>query len=49
MHLGELSEAYQVMLEGVRTDPDDEILQEDLKKAERELEIAWLEQLYEVT
>lgn len=37
--------AYQAYLEAVRLDPDNEQLQEDLLKARRAVEVAWLERL----
>ena len=41
--LSELSSAYQAQLELLRTDPDNLQLQEDLAKAKRAIEIAWME------
>lgn len=35
-------EAYQAMLEGVRANPDDEELREDLERAEVERDVAFL-------
>jgi hypothetical protein len=35
-------EAYQAYLEGHRADPDDEHLWEDLQKAKRAMQLAWL-------
>lgn len=43
MTLSEATEAYQAQLEGHRLDPDCEELWEDLLRARRALEIAWLE------
>lgn len=37
------TEAYQAYLEGVRAHPDDEQLAQDLNRARRAMEIAWLE------
>lgn len=45
--LAELTEAYQVQLEAVRAHPFNDHLEEDLKKAERELEIALIERDWE--
>jgi len=45
--LGELTEAYQVYVEGVRNDPDNEELYEDMLRAKTALEIAWLNELSE--
>lgn len=36
------TEAYQVMLEGHRLDPDDEQIYEDMLKAKARMETAWL-------
>lgn len=43
MTLGELSEAYQAYLEGHRAYPDDDELYEDLLRARKALEVAWLD------
>lgn len=42
MNLSEATEAYQVQLETARIHDDEEVA-EDLIKARREMEIAWLE------
>lgn len=42
--LSEETEAYQALLEGVRAYPEDELLREDLERARRTMEIAWLEE-----
>lgn len=42
MTLAEATEAYQAYLEGVRAYPDDEDLAEELERARREMEVAWL-------
>lgn len=36
------TQAYQTYLEGHRQDPDDEHLWEDLQKAKRAMQLAWL-------
>jgi len=36
------TEAYQVLLEGHRAHPENDELQEDLRKAKAAMEIAWL-------
>jgi len=40
----EATEAFQAYLEGPRRDPDDEDLHEDLRRARKAMEIAWLEE-----
>lgn len=42
--LGEATEAYQAILEGVRAHPDDADLAADLVKAKREMEVEWLKE-----
>ncbi len=37
------TQAYQVLLEGHRADPDDELLYQDMLKAKAAMEIAWLQ------
>ena len=37
------TQAYQVLLEGHRMDPDNEELYEDMLKARTAMEVAWLE------
>lgn len=42
LNLSHEIQAYQVYQEAVRIEPDDEQLQEDFKKAKKNMEIAWL-------
>jgi len=42
MGLSDEISAFQAYAEAVRIDPDDEHLQEDLKKARKAMEVAWL-------
>jgi hypothetical protein len=42
--LAEETEAYQVMLEGHRLDPDNDELWQDMRKAWAAMETAWLEE-----
>ena len=44
MNLADETQAYQALLEGHRMDPDDEEVWEDLQKARRAMEVAWLEE-----
>jgi hypothetical protein len=37
-------EAYQVLLEGHRLDPDNDEIYQDMLKAKAAMEVAWLEQ-----
>jgi hypothetical protein len=39
------TQAYQVLLEGHRADPDDNDLYEDMLKAKAAMEIAWLQRM----
>jgi hypothetical protein len=43
------TEAWQVMLEGHRRNPDDEELYLDMLKAKRAMEISWLAQKHEAS
>lgn len=42
MSLELLTREYQALLEFVRNNPENQILQEDLAKAKREMELSWL-------
>ena len=37
------TQAYQVLLEGHRAQPDDELLYQDMLKAKAAMEVAWLQ------
>jgi hypothetical protein len=43
LNLATETQAYQVLLEGHRADPDNEDLYTDLQKAKAAMEIAWLQ------
>lgn len=45
--LAQEMEAYQVLLEGHRMDPDNEELYQDMLKAKAALEVAWLERSHQ--
>lgn len=45
LNLSHEIQAFQVYQEAVRLDPDDEQLQEDYKKAKKQMEIAWLQHI----
>jgi hypothetical protein len=45
LNLAMETQAYQVFLEGHRTDPDNEQLYQDLLKAKAAMEVAWLQLL----
>jgi hypothetical protein len=46
--LAQETEAFQLHIERLRIDPEDEMVIEDVRRARAALEVAWLDQLGEI-